>query len=154
MLHQPRNVIVSFQATRVGTFHATLNITISDTLRPNREEFTVTRELRGRVILSDSPTSNEGASNTEEAMAGSEGTGITVSHDFGLEFSVESSQSDGSYGIQSRKLIITKSSPTPRVTFEAARVRSMDDSVTEYVKSVTALCVPHDIHTQVIFCAT
>jgi hypothetical protein len=128
---QSRDVLVSFHASRVGTFHATLNITFSDTLRPNREEFTMTRELRGRAILSGNPTSNGGAPNADEEMAGSEGTGITVSHDFGLEFSVESSRSDGSFGTQKKELTITKSSPTPRVTFEAARVRSIDDSVAE-----------------------
>jgi hypothetical protein len=129
--HQPHDVLVSFKASRVGTFHATLNITFSDTLRVNREEFTVTRELRGRAILSDNPSSNGTAPNTEEETAGSEGTGITVSHDFGLEFSVESSPSDGSFGTQNKELFITKSSPTPRVTFKAARVCSIDDSVTE-----------------------
>ena len=130
-VHQPHDVLVSFQASRVGTFHATLNITFSDTSRPIREEFTVTRELRGRAILSDNPTSNGGAPNTEEEMAGSEGTGITVSHDFGFEFPVESSRPDGSFGTQNGELIITKSSPLPRVTFEAARVCSIGDYVAE-----------------------
>lgn len=129
--YQPREVLVSLQASRVGTFHATLNITFSDTLGPNREEFTVTRELRGRASLSDNPTSDRGAPNTEEVAAGSEGTGITVSHDFGLEFSVESAQSDGSFGTHTKELIITKSSPIPRVTIEAARVHPIGDSVTE-----------------------
>jgi hypothetical protein len=91
----------------------------------------VTRQLRGRAILSDSPTGDGGAPKTAEEMPGSEGTGITVSHDFGLELSVESSRSDGSFGTQTKELIITKSSPTPRVTLEAARVWSTDDSMTE-----------------------
>jgi len=129
--YEPREVLVSFQASRVGTFHATLNITVSDTLGPNREEFTVTRELRGHASLSDNPTSDWGAPNTEEVTAGSKGTDITVSHDFGLEFSVESARFDGSFGTHTQELIITKSSPLPHVTFKAARVCSIDDSVTE-----------------------
>lgn len=128
---QPRDVLVSFHASRVGTFHATLNVNFSDTSRPKREEFTVTRELRGRAILPGIPTSNGGALITEKEMVGSEGTGITVSHDFGLEFSVESSRSEGSFGTQKKELIITKSSHTPRVIFKAARVCSIDDSVVE-----------------------
>jgi hypothetical protein len=71
------------------------------------------------------------ASNTEDDMAGSEGTGITVSHDFGLEFSPEYTQSNASSTTQTKELIITKSSPTPRVTFKASRVCSPDDSVKE-----------------------
>jgi hypothetical protein len=127
---QPRDIVVSFQASRVGTFHATLNITFRDTLQPSREEFTVTRQLRGSATFSNNPASDGGAPNPEE-MAESEGPGITVSHDFGLEFAVETSGSTGSFGTQTRELIITKSSPTPRVTFEAARVWSTDDSVAE-----------------------
>lgn len=69
--------------------------------------------------------------NTEGDMAGSEGTGITVSHDFGLEFSPESTQSDASSTTHTKELIITKYSPTPRVTFKGSKVCSPDDSVTE-----------------------
>ena len=66
-------------------------------------------------------------------MEGSEDAGITVSHDFGLEFPPESTQSDPPSTTQTKKLIITiaNSSPTPHVTFEASRVCSPDDSVTE-----------------------
>jgi hypothetical protein len=64
------------------------------------------------------------ASNADGDMAGSEGTGITVSHDFGLEFATETTT-------QTKELIITKSSINPPVTFIAARVSSPDDSVAE-----------------------
>ena len=64
------------------------------------------------------------ASNTEGDMAGSEDAGITVSHDFGLEFAAESTT-------QTKELVVTKSSINPPVTFKAARVSSPDDSVTE-----------------------
>jgi len=64
------------------------------------------------------------APNTDDVLAGSEGTGITVSHDFGLEFVAEATT-------QTRELVIKKSSIKPPVTFKAARVSSPDDSVTE-----------------------
>jgi hypothetical protein len=59
-----------------------------------------------------------------------EGTGITVPHDIGLEFSVECLSSDEPFATQTKELIITKSSETPLVSFIAAMVRSPDDSVT------------------------
>jgi hypothetical protein len=63
-------------------------------------------------------------------MEEGEGTGITVSHDFGLEFSVECPSSDEPFATQTKELIITKSSETPLVSFITAMVRSPDDSVT------------------------
>jgi hypothetical protein len=133
--NKPRQVLVSFQASRVGTFHATLNITFSDKSRPNNvQEFRVSRELRGRAALPDSPASNGDASNTstvEDVMGSEEGTGITVSHDYGVDFDAESTQLDGSFTTETKEVVITKSSTTPPVTFKAARVSSTDDSVTE-----------------------
>lgn len=133
--NKPRQVLVSFQASRVGTFHATLNITFSDKSRPNNiQEFRVSRELRGRAALPDSPASNGDASNTstvEDVMGSEEGTGITVSHDYGVDFDAESTQLDGSFTTETKEVVITKSSTTPPVTFKAARVSSTDDTVTE-----------------------
>ena len=65
-----------------------------------------------------------------EDMEEGEGTGITVSHDFGLEFSVECPWSDEPFATQTKELIITKFFKTPLVSFIAAVVRSPDDSVT------------------------
>jgi hypothetical protein len=63
-------------------------------------------------------------------MEEGEGTGITVSHDFGLEFSVERPWSGEPFATQTKELIITKSFKFPWVTFIAAEVHSPDDSVT------------------------
>jgi hypothetical protein len=62
-------------------------------------------------------------------MKEDDGTGITASHDFGLEFSVERPSSDEPFATQTKELIITKSSKTPWVSFITAIVHSPDDSV-------------------------
>lgn len=127
---QPRKIIVSFQASCVGTFNATLRITFRDKTRPNDQEFTLTRELRGRATLPSGSSSNGDTPNTVEDMAGSEGTGITISHDFGLEFSVESPPSGEPFETQTKELIITKSLTTPLVTLKTVRVCSQNDPAT------------------------
>jgi hypothetical protein len=66
-----------------------------------------------------------------EDVEDGEGTGISVSHDFGLEFSTERPSPDEPFAAQAKELIITKSSKTPMVTFVTPTVRSPDDSVTE-----------------------
>ena len=118
---------MSFLPLGVGHFHAVLWITFSDKGRANDREFTVTRELRGRAILPDGPAINGDALYNVEDMEEGEGTGITVSHDFGLEFTVECPRSDEPFPTQTKELIITKSSKTP-VSFITAIVRSPDDS--------------------------
>ena len=91
----------------------------------------MTRELRGRAILPGRPAINGDGPHNVEDMEDGEGTGINVSHDFGLEFSAERPSADESFATQAKELTITKSSTTPLVTFMAATVRSPDDSVTE-----------------------
>ena len=134
----PRKILVSFRPLHVGTFFASLRITFSDKTRPNNLEFSVIRELRGRAILPDDPATTpeppQPVEEAEEDMMESEGTGITVSDDLGLEFSVERSWSDEPFPMQKRELVITKSSVKPPVSFKAARVYSPDDSVTRCVK--------------------
>lgn len=66
-----------------------------------------------------------------EDMEDGEGTGINVSHDFGLEFSVERPSSSEPFATQAKELIITKSSRSPSVSFITHTVRSPDDSVTD-----------------------
>lgn len=132
--NKAREVVVSFNPSSVGHFHAVLWITFSDKGRAKDREFTVSRELRGRAILPGGPAINGDASRNVENnqdMQGDEGTGIVVSHDFGLEFSLDFPRSDEPFAIQTKELIITKSSRTPVVSFVAAIVRSSDDSVTE-----------------------
>ena len=125
-----REVIVSFRPPSVGLFQAALWITLSDKGRAKDREFTVIRELRGRAILPGGWAIKRDAPDNVEDMAEGGGTGITVSHDFGLEFSVECPRSDGPFPTQTKELIITKSSKTPLVSFIAAIVRSPDDSMT------------------------
>ena len=129
--NRAREVIVSFQPPRVGSFRAVLGIAFSDKGRANDREFTVTRELRGRAILPDRPATNGDGPHSAEDMEDGEGTGINVSHDFGLEFSAERPSSDEPFTAQSKELIITKSSNTPLVSFTTATARSLDDSVPE-----------------------
>ncbi len=121
--NHPREIIVSFQPSRVGSFHAILEITFSDKGRRKDREFTVARELRGRAILPGGSAINGDVEDTEDA----EGTGITVSHESGLEFLVE--RSDVLFPMQTREFVITKTSVQPLVFFKAAKVSSLDDSV-------------------------
>jgi hypothetical protein len=129
-----RDIVVSFQPSCAGLFHADLWITLSDKGRAKDREFTVIRELRGRAILPGGLAINRDAPNNVEDTGEGEGTGITVSHDLGLEFSVECPRSDGPFPTQTKELIITKSSETPLVSFIAAIVRSPDDAVTRWVQ--------------------
>ncbi|KAI9452272.1 hypothetical protein F5148DRAFT_514946 [Russula earlei] len=124
---KPRKILVSFQPSRLGTFHVTLSITLGNKTQPNEPEITLTRELRGRAILPGSSADNGDAPNGVEVTAGGEGTGITVSHDFGLEFTVGWPPSHEKFAPQTKELIITKSSPNPPVSFKAARILSSDD---------------------------
>jgi hypothetical protein len=66
-------------------------------------------------------------------MEEGEGTGITVSHDFGLEFFVERLWPGEPFATQTKELIITKSSQTQLVSF-IAMVLSPDDLVTRWVQ--------------------
>ena len=93
----------------------------------------MTRELRGRAILpaSAGPVSNGDTPNTEMVDDELEYGGITVFPHFALDFSVESLQSNEPFPTQTKDLIITKSSTIPFVSFAAARVYSLDTSITE-----------------------
>lgn len=113
-----RRIIVSFLAPKAGTFRMSLEIVFRDKTRQNDREFVILRELRGKATLPSSP-----------ASAGSKGTGITVSHESGLEFSLERSRPDVPFATQTLQLVINKSSANPLVSFEEVRVRSQDGSV-------------------------
>jgi hypothetical protein len=86
---------------------------------------------RGRAILPGRPAINGDGLHNMEDMEDGEGTGINVSHDFGLEFSIERPSSSEPFATQAKELIITKSSRSPSVSFITHTVRSPDDSVTE-----------------------
>ncbi|KAI0253353.1 hypothetical protein BJV78DRAFT_204924 [Lactifluus subvellereus] len=128
---KPRNIRVSFHASRAGNSHGSLMITLIDRTRRDDREFTVTRELRGHAILPGGPASNGEASETVMGLRlEGGGTGISVSPESGLEFLVERPRSDVSFATQTLQLVISKSSPKRLVSFKAARLRSLDESVT------------------------
>ena len=129
--NRAQEVVVSFQPSRVGSFHAVLGIAFSNEGRANDRGFIVTRELRGCAILPGRPAINGGGPHNIEDVENGEGTGINVSHDFGLEFSVERPSSSEPFATQAKEVIITKSSKSPLVSFITATVRTPDDSVTE-----------------------
>jgi hypothetical protein len=142
--NSPRKVLVTFKAPHAGTFHAALKITFSDKTHPNDQEFTVVRELSGRTILPGGPASGRETPNTgEEDTIGSEGTGIAVSHDFNLKFSVERSSPEEPFAQQTKELVITKSTVNPSVFFKSAKVCSPDDTVARCVRTHLRRIVPH-----------
>ena len=125
---------MSFKASHAGAFRAVLKIHFSDKGRPNYEEFTVTRELRGHATLPGGPASSGGSSSAvdgSENTMGSEleGTGIFVSNDCGLQFSVECPRSYEAFATQTERLLITKTSASPVVSFKAVRIYSLDKAV-------------------------
>jgi hypothetical protein len=124
----PRQIEVSFKAPRVGTFRRTLRITFRDKTQSD-EEFTVTRELHGRAILPGAASSPEPSNKADGDGMESERAGVTVSHDLGVEFSVERSRLDEPFDKLTKELVITKTSVIPLVSFKEARVSSVDKSV-------------------------
>jgi len=133
--NSPRKILVAFNPMHAGIQRAIITITFRDKSRLSDQEFAVTRELRGCAILPGDPANNGEPPDTMEAGAvESEGIGITVSSDLGLEFSVESSRSGEPYTTQTKELIITRSPKSPMITFTAANVHSSDDSVTGSVR--------------------
>jgi hypothetical protein len=58
-----------------------------------------------------------------------EGTGIFVSHDSGLHFSLERTQSYEPLETQTERLVIIKTSASPLVSFKAVEIYSSDDAV-------------------------
>ncbi|KAH9059534.1 hypothetical protein EDB87DRAFT_763700 [Lactarius vividus] len=115
---KPRKINVSFQAPHAGTFRASLEIMFNDKTRQSDREFVVSRELHGKATLPSSP-----------ASVGREGTGITVSHESGLEFSLERAGSDVLFVAQTLEVVVNKSSTNPLVSLEGVKVRLPDGSV-------------------------
>jgi hypothetical protein len=124
----PRKVEVSFNAPRVGTFRGTLSITFRDKTQSD-EEFAVSRELRGRAILSGPASSPEPPIKANGDGMESERAGVTVSDASGVEFSVERSRLDEPFDKLTTELVITKTSVIPLVSFKDATVSSVDESV-------------------------
>jgi len=132
---RPSRITVSFQAPHAGTFRSSLRIVFSDkSRRLSDREFVILRELSARATVRRSParidTSNAAIGH---ASASSEGTGISVSSESNLEFSLERAQLDVPFVSQNLELIINKSSSNPLVSFEGVNVRSPDGNAAKSV---------------------
>lgn len=127
----PRKIRVDFKAPQAGSFHAILKVTFSDEARPNDQGWVVTRELRGRVILPANGSPIIDKDTTAKDIADGDDTGITIFPHFALEFSVECPRSNELYATQTKDLVITKTSPSPSISFMTATVYSPDASMTE-----------------------
>jgi hypothetical protein len=125
----PCTILVAFAAPHCGTFHALLNINFSDKARPNNQEFTITRELRGHAIfpISGSPANDGDSPDTLEVTTEAEDAGIIVSPDPTLEFSPPSHEP---FTTQTKEFVITRSSNT-LVFFIEASIYSPDASMME-----------------------
>lgn len=119
---------MSFKAPRVGAFRGTLSITFRDKGRSD-EEFTVTRELRGRATLPGPASNPEPSKEAYGDCVESERAGVTVSDALGVEFSVERSRLDEPFDKLTTELVVTKSSVIPMVSLKEARVSSADKYV-------------------------
>ena len=126
---------MSFNASHIGYFHAVLKINFRDRTRPNDQEFTVTRELRGHATLSISggPAWISEVPHILNKTAEDEDAGIIVWPDFALDFSVETALSNESFATQIKEIVITRSSNTQHilVSFTEARIYSPETSMIE-----------------------
>ena len=129
----PRSIRVNFKAPQAGAFHAILKITFGDKAQPSDQGWVVTRELRGLAILPTigEPKGNGDTSNTTKGKGDVGDTGINVFPYFALDFTVECLRPHDSFPTQTKDLFITKTSPSPLVSFTAARVYSPDASMAE-----------------------
>src|SRR5216684_5581754 len=123
-----RKIEVTFKARHEGTFYGTLSITFRGKTQSD-QEFTVTRQLHGRAIPTGQPSSPEPSNKAEGDAMKSGRDCVTVSHDPGIELSVEHSRLDEPFGSQTKELVITKTSDIPLVSLKAIRVCSIHGSL-------------------------
>ncbi len=83
----------------------------------------------GRAIPTGQPSSPEPSNKAEGDAMKSGRDCVTVSHDPGIELSVERSRLDEPFGSQTKELVITKTSDIPLVSLKAIRVRSIHGSL-------------------------
>lgn len=140
----PRRILVSFLAPHAGTFRASLRIVFSDNTRPSGKEFTVSRELRGRATLPSRRIASvhpqevfPGSSwmgdhadtftEEEDTLLDSQGSGISVSNEDGVKFSIVKRDGlTGSFNTSSSSVTITRAKDSPVVTFVGARIKSRE----------------------------
>jgi len=139
---KPRRVIVSFQPPHAGTFHMFLDIIFNDSSVPSEAEFVVRRELRGRAVPS-SHVGNPGrrqlipginrvddhaSRSTEDVLLDSQGSGISVSHEGGVDFGIVDCNGLNGRFEGSAWVTIDHAVGFPAVTFVEARIISLDGS--------------------------
>lgn len=140
---EPRRIFVSFQAPHAGTFRMCLQIVLNDNTRLSGRKFVILREVRGHATL---PGSHVGSAHHRESFSGSnrvddsaavfteeevlrdsQGTGISVSDDDGVDFGiVERNGLNGQFDTLSFSVTINHAEDFPAVTFVEARIRSLD----------------------------
>src|SRR6266404_392280 len=139
---KPRRVLVSFQPPHAGTFHMFLDIIFNDSSVPSEAEFVVRRELRGRAVPS-SHVGNPGrrqlipginrvddhaSRSTEDVLLDSQGSGISVSHEGGVDFGIVDCNGLNGRFEGSAWVTIDHAVGFPAVTFVEARIISLDGS--------------------------
>jgi hypothetical protein len=123
-----------------------LRITFSDDTRPSGKFFTVSRELRGRATLTSRrlssarpqevlPRSNrmndhaDLSTEEEDPVPDSQGTGISVSDEDGVEFGIVKRDGlTGSFNTSSSSVTINLAKDSPAVSFVEARIESREGS--------------------------
>ena len=143
---KPRRILVSFQPPYAGTFCMSLRITFNDNTPLGGQVFTVSRELRGRATLPSHhvgsahpreslPRSNRvndhAALSTEEedVLLDSEGTGISVSDEDGVDLGiVKRNGLNGPFDTSSSSITISHTRSFPAVTFVEAKISSWEGS--------------------------
>lgn len=145
--NEPRRIVVSFQAPYAGTFRMCLQIEFQDNTRLNSRRFILLRELRGCATLptghvddapprgsspeSDGAESYHTAFSAEEleVLPGTEGTGISVSDEDGVDFGIaEREDLNGPFTTPTFSITVNLERGFPSVTFVEAQIRSWDGS--------------------------
>ena len=149
-----RRLSVSFTPRKGGLYGAVLQLTFHDHKR--KADFVVERALTGwaerppggqghnpekepalnmeSLEINDEDYDRGELSVDEEEYLGSDGTGISVSHEDGLDFGiVERKRPNGPFATPSSLLTIELAAGFPSVTFVKEKTRTLDGSDSEYV---------------------
>ena len=153
-----RRVSVSFIPKQGRLYGAVLQLMFHDHKR--KVDFVVERSLNGwaerppggQGQYPDDPALNAGSPpineedndhgelsvDEEEEYLESDGTGVSVSHEDGLDFGiVERKRPDGPFATPSSLLTIDLATDFPSVTFVREKTRTLDGSDSEYVISLS-----------------
>ena len=164
-----RIVTVCFAPQREGCFEATLELTLCDHTR--KADFVIKRTLIGRAkqpsirqrrghredddsvriagthTIVDWADAGVAADEEEEEFLDSDGTGVSVSHEDGLDFCVvERKRRNGRFGTSSSLLTIRLADGFPEVAFVKEKMKTSDGSDPECVIIVPASCLCSSLH--------